>query len=62
MSDLVKELRAMQVVRVPAWGLDYGDASYWGRKHCAHIGPWLVLWGHMTLEELAARSLMEKDE
>lgn len=33
----------MQFVRVPVWGLSWcGDARYYGRRWCAHVGPWLI--------------------
>lgn len=44
----------MQVIRVPGWGLGYGDACYWGRRHCLEIGPFMILWGQMTDTEIEA--------
>lgn len=47
----------MQVIRLPGWGLDYCEASYYGRRHSVHVGPFLILWGQMTEMELQAWDL-----
>lgn len=34
----------LQFVRLPEWGFEWlGDARYYGRRWCAHVGPWFVL-------------------
>lgn len=38
----------MQIFRAATWGLSYSDACYYGRRHSAHIGPVLILWGQMS--------------
>lgn len=40
------------VVRVPSWGLEYGEAKFYGWHHFLHIGPWLIFWGRMTEAEI----------
>jgi hypothetical protein len=35
----------MAVIRVPYWGLCLSEASYYGWRYGAHVGPWLVFWG-----------------
>lgn len=32
----------MQVIRAPGWGMSWDDARYYGRRWCAHVGPWLI--------------------
>lgn len=44
----------MQIIRVPAWGLYYGGAEYFGRRHFVHIGLFVILWGQMTPDEIEA--------
>lgn len=47
-------MSGLSIIRVPGWGLSYGDACYYGRWHSLHIGPWLVFWGQMTDAEIEA--------
>ena len=42
----------MQIVRVPGFGLSYDRAEYYGRRHCVHVGWWLIFWSQMTEAEL----------
>lgn len=42
----------MQVLRIPSWGFEYGEARYYGWRHCVHIGPLLIFWGRMTEAEI----------
>lgn len=44
----------MVVVRVPGWGLDCMGAHYYGWRHSIHVGPFLIFWGRMSLEEIEA--------
>jgi|688.fasta_scaffold2100489_2 hypothetical protein len=37
MSDLIR--------RVPTWGFSITEASYYGLRWGAHVGPWIVLFG-----------------
>lgn len=33
------------ILRVPAWGFEYGEAAYYGWRHFLHIGPITFWWG-----------------
>lgn len=47
-------MKHIQFVRVPDWRLEWcGDAGYYGRRWCAHVGPWLVFLWQMTDDEYA---------
>ena len=37
---------AMTIVRVPGWGLSITEARYYGYRWGAHVGLWLVFFGH----------------
>lgn len=38
------------VVAVPRWGLEYGEATFYGWWHCLHIGPLTIWWGRVKSE------------
>ncbi len=35
----------MNIARVPHFGFSYDAADYYGFRHSAHIGWWLIFWG-----------------
>lgn len=45
----------LQFVKAAEWGCEWlGDARYYGRRWCAHIGPWLVFIWQCSQSEMDA--------
>jgi hypothetical protein len=41
----------MTIVRLPTWGLTVADGWYYGYRYGAHLGPWLVLFWPVKVDE-----------